>query len=32
MVDDRTIDRWGSEFINLLLTIADRPEQAWKLG
>jgi hypothetical protein len=30
MVDTATIDRWGSQFINLLRVIADRPEQAWQ--
>jgi hypothetical protein len=29
-VDASTIDRWGSEFTELILAIADRPEQAWK--
>jgi hypothetical protein len=32
MVDADTIERWGSEFSNLLLAIADRPEQDWKRG
>lgn len=30
LVDADTIDRWGSDFINLLMVIADRPDQAWK--
>jgi condensation enzyme len=30
MVDADTIDHWGSDFISLLLAIADRPDQAWK--
>jgi condensation enzyme len=29
-VDASTIDRWGSDFIGLILAIADRPDQAWK--
>jgi condensation enzyme len=29
-VDASTIDRWGSDFIDLILEIADRPDQAWK--
>lgn len=29
-VDASTIDRWGSDFIDLILAIADRPDQAWK--
>ncbi|MET8300066.1 MULTISPECIES: condensation domain-containing protein [unclassified Micromonospora] len=29
-VDASTIDRWGSDFIDLILTIADRPDQAWR--
>lgn len=29
-VDAATIDRWGSEFIELIKTIADRPDQAWR--
>lgn len=28
--DASTIDRWGSDFIDLILAIADRPDQAWK--
>jgi condensation enzyme len=29
-IDVSTIDRWGSDFIGLILAIADRPDQAWK--
>jgi condensation enzyme len=29
-VDASTIERWGSDFVNLILTIADRPDQPWK--
>jgi hypothetical protein len=29
-VDASTIDRWGSDFIDLIQAIADRPDQAWK--
>jgi hypothetical protein len=29
-VDASTVDRWGSDFIGLILAIADRPDQAWK--
>jgi len=29
-VDASTIDRWGSDFIDLILAIADKPDQAWK--
>lgn len=29
-IDASTIDRWGSDFIDLILAIADRPDQAWK--
>lgn len=28
-IDAETIERWGSEFISLILAIADRPDQAW---
>ncbi|MCW2929863.1 MAG: hypothetical protein JWM19_825 [Actinomycetia bacterium] len=28
--DVSTIDRWGSDFVGLVLAIADRPDQAWK--
>jgi hypothetical protein len=30
-VDASTIDRWGSDFTGLILAIADRPDQAWKM-
>jgi len=29
-VDANTIDRWGSDFISLILAIADGPDRAWK--
>jgi condensation enzyme len=29
-VDASTIDRWGSDFISLILAIADGPDRAWK--
>jgi len=29
-LDASTVDRWGSDFIDLVLAIADRPDQAWK--
>ena len=29
-VDASTIDRWGSDFIDLILAITDKPDQAWK--
>lgn len=29
-VDASTVDRWGSDFIRLVLAIADSPDQAWK--
>jgi hypothetical protein len=29
-VDAGTIERWGSDFIDLIRTIADRPDQPWK--
>jgi hypothetical protein len=29
-VDASTIDRWGSDFVGLILAIADRPDQPWK--
>ncbi len=29
-VDASTVERWGSDFIDLVLTIAERPDQAWK--
>jgi hypothetical protein len=29
-VDASTVDRWGSDFIDLILAIADQPDQAWK--
>ncbi len=28
-VDASTVDRWGSQFIDLILAGADRPDQAW---
>ena len=28
--DASTIDRWGSEFIDLVLAIADEPDRPWK--
>lgn len=30
MVDADTIDRWGSDYVDLILAIADRPDRAWK--
>lgn len=29
-VDAETIERWGSDFVALLMAIADRPDQAWR--
>jgi condensation enzyme len=29
-VDASTIDRWGSDFISLILAIADGPDRSWK--
>jgi hypothetical protein len=29
-VDASTIDRWGSDFTNMVLAMADRPDQDWK--
>lgn len=29
-VEASTIQRWGSDFIELILAIADRPDEAWK--
>jgi hypothetical protein len=29
-LDASTVDSWGSDFLNLMLAIADRPDQAWK--
>jgi hypothetical protein len=29
-VDASTIDRWGTDFIDLILAIADTPDQPWK--
>lgn len=29
-VDASTIERWGSDFVNLLLAMADGPDQPWK--
>jgi condensation enzyme len=28
-VDASTVDRWGSDFIDLVLAMTDRPDQAW---
>jgi hypothetical protein len=29
-VDASTIDRWGSDFISLIMAIADEPDRSWK--
>lgn len=29
-IDASTVDGWGSDFISLMLEIADRPDRAWK--
>jgi non-ribosomal peptide synthetase component F len=29
-VDPSTIDRWGSDFISLIMAIADEPDRSWK--
>jgi len=29
-IDPGTIDRWGSDFVDLLMAIAGRPDQAWR--
>ena len=31
-VDASTVDRWGSDYIDLILAMADRPDQAWQRG
>jgi condensation enzyme len=31
-VDASTVDRWGADFIDLILAMADRPDQAWHRG
>jgi condensation enzyme len=29
-VDASTVDRWGSDFVDLILAITDQPDQAWQ--